>query len=294
MPAVAVTTLKVEPGNSLAVGAADGGLGGVEVVGLGLRLRRVEVVCRQQVGVEGGRRPHGEELAVAGVEGHHRAGVAAERVAGHLLHVGADREDDVAHDVPVDEQVADAVEVEPDVLAVEVAVVLALDTGRAEREGEVAGDVGEQLGRGVGVGALQLEAVVGRHRLGQHHAVGADDVAAGAREVALDRPRVLRLVLQRLGLEHRQPVHLQEQRDVADGEEHPQVADLLAHRPVALAASLARLMPAARSRRSSGPRPSGRTRARPSRSRCAAAAPAAPSWRAATSHRTTRTAGSHR
>ncbi len=278
---------------ALAVGAADGRLGGVEVVGLVLRLRGVEVVGRQEVGVVGGRRPHGQDLAVAGVERHHRAGVVPERLACGLLDVGADRQDHVSHHVALDEQVAEAVEVEPDVVAGEVAVVLALDAGRTEREGEVPGDVGEELGGVRGVRALQVEPVVGRHRLGEHDAVGADDVAPGAREVPLDRTGVLRLVLQRLGLEHGQPVHLQEQRDVADRQEHPEVADLLAHRPVALVVAVEVLMPAGRSRRSSGRPPSGRPRARPSRSRCAAAAPAAPSWPAATSRRTRRTGASH-
>ena len=64
-------------------------------------------------------------------------------------------------------------------------------------------------------------------------------VAPGAGEVALDLPVVAGLVLQLVGLEDGQPVDLEEQRRVADGEEHAEVADLLAHPcPPALAIAL--------------------------------------------------------
>jgi hypothetical protein len=189
-------------------------------------------VAGQQVGVVRRRRPQGEDLAVAGVEGHHRPRLVAQRPPRHLLDVVAHREGHVADPLAVDEQVVEPLEVEVEGAARELVVVLLLDARRAELEGVVAGDVGEEvLGR---VAALELEPVVARHRLGQHDAVRGLDRPAGPGEVALDRPVVAGLVLQLLGLEHGQPVHLEEQRGVAHDQEHAEVADLPAHQTISV------------------------------------------------------------
>jgi hypothetical protein len=109
----------------------------------------------------------------------------------------------------------------------QLVVVLLLDPGRAELEGEIAGDLAEQvLGR---VGALELEPVVRLDRLGHHHPVDRLDRAPGGGEVALDGPVVSWLVLELVRLEDRQPVDLEEQRGIADHEEHAEVTDLAAH-----------------------------------------------------------------
>ncbi len=184
------------------------GNGVVERLG---RLGRVEVVGGDEVGVVAREAPQRLDGAGAGVEQDDAAVAVAEGVLGHLLEVGPQRRDDVAGVDLVVEQVPQTLQLEPRRGAAERGVLGPLELGRAEREREVAADVGEQLaGR---VAALVAVAVARRDALGHDRTVGRDDRAAGPGEVAHDGPVVAGVGVVPVGPHHLHHVELDEQGD---------------------------------------------------------------------------------
>jgi hypothetical protein len=186
------------------------------------------VVVGQQVRVVGRMRPQGQQLPAAGIDGHHGPVAGAELVAGEALQVGPQRQAQVPDPLPVHEQVAQAADLQVEGPAGELVVVGALEPGGSQGEAVVTGDVGEQLA--LRVAALQVEAAGAGHGVGDDHAVGGGDGAPGLVEVPQDGPGVLRVPVQLVGLEHREPVELREQHHEAAQQAGAQPSDLAGHR----------------------------------------------------------------
>ena len=226
-PIEPVTTLKVEPGEEqLAVHLREERLARRRLEEL-LDLAGRPVVGRQRVRVERRVAPEGEDGAVARVDRDDRAGLVAERVAGHLLHVLADRDGEVADVLVVDEQVGHVAQVDLGGAAGELVAVGRLEAGRPEVEVEVAGDVPEQLA--LRVLPLELERVVRLGGAGQHRAVGADDRAPGTAELLDDLAGVAGVVVELLLADDLDVVELHEQDREAGDERDAEPADLAVH-----------------------------------------------------------------
>ena len=135
--------------------------------------------CREQLlvvgGVEGGGGGQGVHGAGLGVQGHHGAHLAGQRVLRRLLDAGIDgKHDVVALGLDARERVHHIGKAGEVLLAAQGVVVGGLDAGGAEALGGVAHDVRRQLAGGVFalVGAVLLA-----HRCGEYRAVGSGDGA---------------------------------------------------------------------------------------------------------------------
>ncbi len=201
----------------------------VVVQGLPGRLDRLQVVAGEAGRVVLRVADHRQDGAGPGVERDDGAALVAQRLVGGLLRGRVDRQLQAGAALHLAGEHVDHAAVEQLVGgAGEQGVLGPLDAAAgAVREGVVAGDLGVELALGVGADELQL--VLGGHRLGDRLAVDEDRAAlAGvAREQGA---AVVAAVVQRLGLDELDPRGGDQQRAEQGGDDHRQAADRGVHR----------------------------------------------------------------
>ena len=223
-------------GAGLVVGARDEGGARLGQVGVPGQVLNLGVLGHQRVGIERGVRVHGLDVTVGRVVDHRRRpvdplGRPLVEGLGHLqLQVLVHGQGDVVHLGAVGEQVPEGLGRRR--VRGQVAVVLRLDAPEvAVATGVEPDDLGEEGG---GVRVVDPLVLVdasrwGQHRRGQHRPVRREDAAPGLAACRLLDTRVLRVVGQRVGLEHLDVVELDEQGQEAEDHEHPESANPLLH-----------------------------------------------------------------
>jgi hypothetical protein len=108
--------------------------------------------------------------------------------------------------------------------------VLVLDPGRAELDRLIADDVREQLRGQRRVHAPVFDVVVARDRLGEHDAVGRDDLAARPRDELQELARVVRVVGEPLAVHELEVRQLGDEPDEQHHDDRADTADARVHR----------------------------------------------------------------
>jgi hypothetical protein len=188
-------------------------------------------VAGQQVRVVARPGPQGQDATAAGVEGHHRPPLIAQRGPGGPLDVGSHGEADVAGPVRFHEQVSDGADLLGRGTPRQFGVEGPLQPGGSELVVEVAGDVTEQVA--FWEFALVFVAVIDGHRPGQHHPIGGGHVTAGSVERLVDGTGVAGPGVELVGPVHLDVVELDEQSTEQQHQECAQTADLFVHHRVA-------------------------------------------------------------